>query len=82
MGRLDRRNRRFLRETYILSFLVLALVSPFLLEFSRSVCESFDLGGLLSIGVLKGVEETVDRLFSRECRHGAIWVLIGLKYVP
>jgi len=82
MGRLDRRSKRFLRETYIASFIALALISLFLLEFSRNVCESFDVGGLLSIGVLRSIEETVDRFFSKECRHGAIWALMSVKYIP
>lgn len=82
MGRLDRRSKKVLRQTYIASFLVLILISPLLLEFSRSVCESFDVGGLLSIGVLRGVEESVERFFSKEGHQRAIWALMGAKYIP
>jgi len=82
MGHLDRRSKRFLKETYIASFIVLVLISLPLLELSKSVCESFDVGGLLSIGVLKSIEETVDRFFSKGCRYGVIWALMGAKYIP
>jgi hypothetical protein len=71
-----------LRETYIASLIALALISVILLEYSKSVCESFDIGGILSISILRGVEETTEQIFSKGYRDRAIWALMAVKYIP
>jgi len=71
-----------LRDVYLISFLALFLISLPLLELSRSACESFDLGGILSIGLLKGTEEVSELFLERGLRLRTLLALNFAKYLP